>query len=88
MSYSIDSQDELAATRPLLAETNERRNELPRLGLRGLQSLGYIEANAAPPPDWTAAEKELLKNAADHTEMVDFVVLTPLKKLFDTASKP
>jgi hexosaminidase len=80
--------DELAATRPLLAETNERRKELPRLGLLGLQSLGYIEANAAPPPDWTAAEKELLKNAADHTEMVDFVVLTPLKKLFDTASKP
>jgi hexosaminidase len=80
--------DELAATRPLLAETRERRNQLPRLGLLGLQSLGYIEANAAPPPGWTAAEKELLQNAADHTGMVDFVVLTPLKKLFDTASKP
>jgi hexosaminidase len=73
--------DALAATDPLIGEVSARRKELPELGLLGLQGLGYIEAHRAPPSDWIAAEVALLKRAAEHTELVDFVVLEPLSSL-------
>jgi hexosaminidase len=80
--------DTLAATDPLIAEVNIRREELPDLGFLGLQGMGYIEAHRVPPPDWTAAQRALLKKAAEHKELVDFVVLEPLGDLVTATAEP
>jgi hexosaminidase len=77
---------ELAMTHPLLAETSSRRNELPQLGRLGLRSIDSIETKIPPSLDWISTERALLQKAADHTGMVDFVVLNPLGKLLEAAA--
>jgi hexosaminidase len=79
--------DALAMSHPLIAEVSVRREELPNLGLLGLQAMGYIEAHRAPPPEWIATKRALLNRAGEHTELVDFVVLTPLGDLVTAASR-
>jgi hexosaminidase len=77
--------DAIAQTNPLIAEVSLRRQELPRLGLLGLQAIGYLEAKSAPTPAWTATQNDLLQQAAVHKELVDFVVLPPLQELLKAA---
>ena len=73
--------DALAATRPLIAEVKVRREELPRLGLLGLEAMGYVEAHSTPSTEWIDAQTALLKKAGEHVELTDFVVLGPLSEL-------
>jgi hexosaminidase len=78
--------DSLAQTHPLIAEISVRRQQLPQLGLLGLQVMGHLEAKSTPTAAWTATQENLLKQAAEHTELVDFVVLPPIEKLLKAAS--
>jgi hexosaminidase len=79
---------QLVATRPILMEESERSAQLSELGLLGLQSISYIETKAAPSADWLSNENQLIAKATQHSGMVDFVILTPLKTLVDAAAKP
>jgi hypothetical protein len=39
--------------------------------------MSYLESDTAPSADWNAPQQALLTRAAQHTELVDFVVLDP-----------
>lgn len=78
----------LIATHPLLLEESERVKQLAQLGQLGLQSLGSIQAGKAPAPPQAAAEKQLLDKAAEHSGMVDFVILKSLRELVDASAAP
>lgn len=80
--------DGLAAANPLISEIRVRREELPELGLLGLQGMGYLESHRPPPEEWIATQKALLRRAGEHTELVDFVVLEPLEELVTAAGAP
>jgi hexosaminidase len=78
--------DELARSHPLVDGVKVRREQLPELGLLGVQSLGYIEGHSSPDAAWVKTQTELLKTAAEHREIVDFVVLPSLQRLVDATS--
>ncbi|RXS94280.1 beta-N-acetylhexosaminidase [Silvibacterium dinghuense] len=78
--------DQLAVDHPFIAEMQQRREQLPRLGLLGLESLGYIEAKQHPSAAWLDQQKQLLSDAGKHVELTDFVVLDPLNALLDNIS--
>ena len=62
-------------------------DQLPRLGLLGIQSLDFIDSHKAPSAAWTGEQATLLKTAADHSELTDFVIIPPLQQLLDAADK-
>ena len=47
-----------------------------------------LQAHQPPPAAWAAAQRTLLKRASEHTELVDFVVLEPLKELLEATERP
>ena len=73
--------DMIAADHPLLDGVKTRRRQLPELGLLGLACLGRIESKAAADAGWAQTQTALLKQAAEHVDVVDFVVLPPLETL-------
>ena len=77
----------MAAQDPRLNQLALRRAQLPRLGLLGIQSLGYIDSHAAPSTAWVEEQNTLLTAAAQHSELTDFVVLPQLQQLLEAASK-
>ncbi|ADV82263.1 beta-N-acetylhexosaminidase [Terriglobus saanensis] len=78
----------LAANHPLIAEVRVRREELPALASLGIQSIGYLESHTMPSAEWTAAQTGLLSRAAEHKELVDYVVLDSLSVLLNATSRP
>ena len=78
--------DRLAATNPFVAEISTRREQLPRLGRLGVEALESIETHRKPSPEWVSSEEMLLKQAAEHTELTDFVCLDPLRALVQAAA--
>ena len=82
---TVPALDELASRQPLVAEMAVRREELPRLGLLGLEAMGLIEAGRKAGPEWVVGQRALLARAGEHVELVDFVVLDSLKELVDAA---
>jgi hexosaminidase len=79
--------DALAIEHPKLNQLALRRAQLPKLGLLGIQSLDSIDSHTVPASTWTEEQRELLKVAAEHSEMTNFVILSPLQQLFDATSK-
>ena len=79
--------DLIAAGHPKLEQLSLRRSQLPRLGLLGIQSLDFIDSHKAPSAAWTGEQATLLKTAADHSELTDFVIIPPLQQLLDAADK-
>jgi hexosaminidase len=79
--------DTIAAQHPKLNQLSLRRAQLPRLGQLGIQSLNSIDSHKAPGTAWIEEQNTLLKTAADHSELTDFVVLPPLQQLLDTAGR-
>jgi hypothetical protein len=87
----IDTASALAQLQkehPLLREVNIRCEQLPRLGLLGIEAIGAIEARSAASPEWVNAEAALISEAAQHTGLTDFVVLPPLRDLLEAAARP
>ncbi|WP_158944441.1 beta-N-acetylhexosaminidase [Granulicella sp. S190] len=82
---SGSSLDALSIEHPKLNQLTLRRAQLPKLGQLGLQSLASIESHTAPAPAWIDEQNSVLKTAADHSELTDFVILPPLQQLLDTA---
>jgi hexosaminidase len=78
--------DDIAAGNPKLNQLSLRRSQLPRLGQLGVQSLDFIDSHKAPGTAWIEEQNTLLKTAADHSEMTDFVILPPLQQLLDAGS--
>jgi hexosaminidase len=79
--------DNIAAQHPKLGQLSLRRVQLPRLGALGMQCLDSIDSQSARGGAWLEEQSALLKAAADHSELTDFVVLPPLQQLLDAASK-
>jgi hexosaminidase len=79
--------DNIAAQHPKLSQLSLRRVQLPRLGALGIQCLDSIDSQSARGPAWLEEQSTLLKEAADHSELTDFVVLPPLQQLLDAAGK-
>jgi hexosaminidase len=71
---------------PLVAEMRMRYEQLPRLGMLGIEAIGMIEAHRAASPEWSAAQTTLITEAAEHVALTDFVVLGPLKDLVAAAA--
>jgi hexosaminidase len=77
--------DRIATQHPKLNQLSLRRTQLPLLGQLGIQSLDFIDSHKAPGTAWIDAQSALLKAAADHSELTDFVILPPLQQLLDAA---
>ena len=72
---------------PLVAEMSLRYEQLPRLGLLGMEPIGDIDAHRAASSEWVTAQNALLTEAGEHVALTDFVVLVPLKDLVAAAAK-
>ncbi len=57
-----------------------------RLGQLGSEGLAYRESGKKPEAAWVQNGNALLKQAAEHHEIVDFVVLRQLQVLVDAVS--
>jgi hexosaminidase len=79
--------DLIATEHPKLEQLSLRRAQLSRLGSLGIQSLDFIDSHKAPSAAWTGEQGTLLKAAADHSELTDFVILPPLQQLLDATGK-
>jgi len=79
--------DSLAAEQPKLNQLSLRRAQLPKLGQLGIQSIDSIDSHTAPASAWVEEQSTLLKAAAEHSELTNFVILPPLQQLFETAGK-
>jgi hexosaminidase len=73
--------DAMAEHSPLIAEVSVRRKQFPQLAALGMQSLDLIASGTKAQPEWASAQQNLLTNAAQHTELVDFVILDALNDL-------
>ena len=79
--------DSLATEHPKLNQLSLRRSQLPKLGQLGMQSIDAIESHTAPASARVEEQSTLLKAAAEHSELTNFVILPPLQQLFDAAGK-
>jgi hexosaminidase len=79
--------DNIAAQHPKLSQLSLRRVQLPQLGALGMQCLDSIDSQSVRSTAWLEEQGTLLKAAADHSELTDFVILPPLQQLLDAASK-
>lgn len=79
--------DSLAAEHPKLNQLSLRRAQLPKLGQLGIQSIDSIDSHTAPTSTWVEEQSTLLKAAAEHSELTNFVILPPLQQLLDAAGK-
>jgi hexosaminidase len=77
----------IAAQHPKLDQLSLRRAQLPQLGVLGIQSLDSIDSGTAPSAERIENHGALLKAAAHHSELTDFVILAPLQQLLDAADK-
>jgi hexosaminidase len=80
--------DRLAVQHPKLNELSLRRTQLRQLGALGNRCLDSFDSHTAPGGEWIEDQTTLLKAAADHSELTDFVILPPLQELLDAAAKP
>jgi hexosaminidase len=77
----------IAAQHPKLDQVSLRRTQLTQLGVLGIQSLDAIDSRTASSAERIEMQSALLKAAADHSELTDFVILPPLQQLVDAAGK-
>jgi hexosaminidase len=77
--------DTLEASSPLLQEAPVHIAAWPKLGTMGEDALKYLRAGAVPPADWQEKQTAVLHEAVKPSELVEFVVLEPLKKLVAAA---
>lgn len=84
---SAPAIDAIAAQHPLVNEVALRRQQLPRLGRLGLDAMTAFETKQKPAGGWHDTQAALLKQAGDHSELVDFVILPPLQQLIDAAAQ-
>jgi len=79
--------DRIATGHPKLNQLSLRRSQLPRLGTLGMQSLDSIDSHKTPAAGWIEEQNTLLKAAAEHSELTDFVILLPLQQLLEASGK-
>ncbi|SDF34559.1 beta-N-acetylhexosaminidase [Terriglobus roseus] len=80
--------DRLAQNSPLIAEEVERRRQFRAIAEMGLSAVLTMQANKPAEADWLSAQKQVLTDAAKHTELVDFVILKPLNDLVEATQAP
>jgi hypothetical protein len=52
----------------------------------GLDALSYLHSGSAPLAGWQQAQEAALHDAVKPSELVDFIILAPLKNLVAAAS--
>jgi CubicO group peptidase (beta-lactamase class C family) len=77
----------LEADSPLLQEVSGHIAVFPKLGTMGVDALSYIAAGKRAPGDWQTAQMAILSGANKPKELVDYVVLDPLKELVAAAAE-
>lgn len=80
---SVQSKDN-----PRLQAIAQRRAQWTQLASLGLQAIASMEANQPGSANWVHQQQELLNNCATSQEMVDFVVLDPLRQLLRASEEP
>ncbi len=87
-SWAVNAQalDRLEANSPLLQEASAHIAAWPKLGTMGIEALSSLRSGAAPPAGWKDVQAAILHDAVKPHELVDFIVLKPLRKLVDAAA--
>ena len=78
--------ERMEADSPMLKEAAAHIAAWPKLGTMGVEALGYVRSGSAPPAGWKERQLVLLQEAVKPGELVDFVVLSPLKELVEGVS--
>lgn len=76
----------LAASRVRLNDQAMRAAQFGALGTAGLEALGFLEVNVAPPVGWKDAKLTVLEDAKKPSGMVKFDFLPALQKLVEAAA--
>jgi hexosaminidase len=79
--------DTIALHSPLIAEEEQRRQQFHQLAMIGIQAMQRMQLHQADETVWAATQKQVLAEAAKHTELVDFVILKSLQELVE-ATQP
>lgn len=79
--------DRLEADSPLLQEASGHIAVFPKLGTMGIEALSYIASGNKAGANWQTAQMAILSEASKPKELLDFVVLDPLKKLVTAAAE-
>jgi hexosaminidase len=53
----------MAAAAPVLQDADSRVLQLQKLGASGLEALNFLQSGTTPPPEWSAAQLDLIKQA-------------------------
>ena len=72
---------ELMTGSPLLAEGMERAEQLPQLGVMGMQAISYLSSGVPAPAGWKAQQLAILDQAEQPVALTRFTVLKPLRDL-------
>jgi hexosaminidase len=80
--------DQIEAQSPLLQQVPGHIADWPKLGMLGIESLGYLRSRSAPPASWRDQQSTTLRDAVRPRELVEFVVLGPLQLLVDAVGSP
>jgi len=75
-----------SATNPRLKSIATRRSQLLQLASLGLQAMAHIESQETPADSWLTAQESLVRECAQPQELLDFVVLEPLRDLIRATS--
>lgn len=77
---------DLEGRSPLLQQAHEHIDALPKLGAMGVEAIARLRSGTALPTGWRDAQLRTLRDANKPSELVEFVVLAPLRKLVDAVS--
>jgi hexosaminidase len=78
--------DALEANSPLLQEAASHIAAWPKLGTMGEEALQYLRTGTAPPAGWQEKQNAVFQEAVKPSELVEFVILDPMKKLVNATS--
>jgi hexosaminidase len=77
----------MARRSPRLSDIDVRARQLSSLASIGLESLAFLQANTAPPPDWQNNQSAVLADAGKPSALVRFTFLPSLQRLMNAAAR-
>lgn len=80
---AANTVDHISEHSPLVAEEQQRRQQFHQLAATGIEAMQRLQSHQPADIAWIAAHKQVIAEAAKHTELVDFVVLKPLGELVE-----
>ncbi|HSE98215.1 MAG TPA: family 20 glycosylhydrolase, partial [Blastocatellia bacterium] len=81
------SLDVIIERSPILREAEHLPRNLSEIGAAGLEALSFLAADVAPPEGWRESRIAMLEEAAKPKAEVEFVIISPVKKLIVLAAE-